>query len=152
MRTLILAFLGLAFVIYWMLTDDPLQSRPSLGPVKPNLALVPNPPYDLIEPTGSGRTPAQAPINLATWLSQEAARMGQPDPDPEATKFRLREKAKGLKRAELKKLKSVALDRSVSSDERFLAIYMLGLTGDERSLDLLREVSLAQIPGLPTER
>lgn len=153
MRTTILAFLGAAFLIYWLLTDDPSHGRGLfLGPVKPNIAQIPNPPYDLEEPSGVGRSPSSSESNIKSWLANEAEKMGQTDPNPEETKIRLAQRAAGLKRLELRYLKIVALDRSRNSDERFLSIYILGLSEDEKTLDLLREISLTQIPGTATDR
>lgn len=153
MRTKILAFIGAAFLVYWLIADDPIRGRGTfLGPIKPTLAQVPNPPYDLEEPSGSGQNPDAATFNIQTWLSNEALRMGQPDPNPEETKERLARKASGLRRFELRHLRLMALDRSKNSDERFLSIYILGLSDDDKSLDLLREISLAQIPVTPTDR
>jgi hypothetical protein len=153
MRTTILAFLGAAFLIYWLLMDDPFRGRNLfLGPVKPNLAQIPNPPYDLEEPSGVGRSPASADAGLKSWVAHEATKMGQPDPNPEETKDRLAQKALSIKRLELRTLKLIALDRSKISDERFLSIYILGLSNDEKALDLLREISLTQLPGTGSDR
>lgn len=147
-----LVFLAFAFVAYWVwIVDRPLDSL-ALDPVKPALVPVLNPAYDLEEPHVTGiSSPATQPSELLTWIHTEAALIGHADPNPQNTILRLESKAQSLSESDLALLKRVALNRSIESDERFLSVYLLGLAGG-KGLGLLRELSLARIPGLPNDR
>ena len=57
--------------------------------------------------------------------------MARVDSDPGATQKRLMEKALTLKPAELNWLKKTAVENEATHDERFLAVYMLGLSGSQ---------------------
>lgn len=153
MRARGVAFLGLAFAAYWLLTGELNDGkRLSLAPVKPGLVRVLNPPYDLEEPPGSSPVVLlEEHENLRDWLKSEAIKVGQPDLDPAGTSARLSSKASQLSKKDLHFLKQTALNRNFSSDERFLAVYILGLAGTQ-ALDALRELSLARIPGVPDDR
>ncbi len=152
MRTPALAFLGVGFILYWLLVGDPaIDKTLSLGPVIPSLVRVPNPPYDLEEPTHTGTAVQTETPHLQQWLKLEAARVVQVDPDPARTLLRMRSKAAQLTRKDLRNLKLMVMNRTLSTDERFLAVYMAGLAGGE-ALDLLRDVSFSRIPGLPSDR
>lgn len=147
-----LLFVALAFTAYWLLVNERGLNPVALDPVKPALVPVLSPAYDLEEPKVSEAAPLLVHDHaLITWLKSEASLIGRPDPRPQDTLFRLQDKARELTALELTTLKRVAMNRYVDADERFLAVYMLGLAGGE-GLDLLRELSLARVPGLPNDR
>lgn len=155
MRKTTLAFLGVGFGIYWLLMMDPSSDQfLSLGPVKPSIVQIPNPPYDLEEPL---HTEPLAPLfqtetpNLQQWLKTETILVGQTDPDPAQTLTRLRDKAALLKSKDLSSLKSHVMNRGAGADERFLAIYMLSLAGGAAT-EALKDVSFSRIVGLPSDR
>ena len=153
MRPTGLAFLGVGFVIYWLVMMDTSNDRLlSLGPVKPSIVQIPNPPYDLEEPlhTVAAASPPET-SNLQQWLKMEGALVGHPDPHPAQTIARLRAKAAQLQPKDLDNLKRTVMTRSAGADERFLAIYMLGLAGGSAT-EALKDVSFASIPGLPSDR
>jgi len=153
MRAHAVIFLGLAFAAYWLLTGEPGDGqRLSLGPVKPGLVRVLNPPYDLEEPPGSGvLSPDTEAEGLRDWLKAEAAKVGYTDDDHAATSSHLSSKAAQLTKKDIHFLKQTALNRTFTADERFLAVYLLGLAGTP-ALDALRELSLSRIPGVPDDR
>jgi hypothetical protein len=147
-----LLFLSLAFVAYYLLVGDRTFDAIKLDPVKPALVPVPNPAYDLEEPGVTELFPGSAPHSgILSWLHQEAILISQPDPSPQDTLLRLQTKAADLAEGDLAVLKRSALNRHLESDERFLSVYLLGLAGG-RGLDLLRELTMARIPGLPNDR
>lgn len=153
MRVQAAVFLGLAFVAYWLLTGEPGDEKQlSLGPVKPGIVSVLNPPYDLEEPVHTGQVSSHdEPESLKQWLHAEAARIGGTDADPVHTAELLGLKASQFGDKEIHFLKHAALNRALANDERFLAVYMLSLAGNG-ALDALRELSLARIPGVPDDR
>lgn len=151
MRMPAVMFLGLAFAAYWLLVGPPEEKALILAPVKPALVSVPNPPYDLEEPSHNGMTTPESKANLQKWLATEALRVGMSDEDPARTLARLKNKASGLARADLHLLKLAVLNRQLSADERFLAVYMLGLAGP-LAVPALKELSFTRIPGLPNDR
>jgi hypothetical protein len=147
-----LLFVSLAFVGYWLFIHDSALDSLVLDPVKPLLVPVLNPAYDLEEPHSSedGR-PAVAVDELMKWLKAEASAIGKVDPNPPQTLVRLQSKAEAFSKGDLATLKRLALNRNFDADERFLAVFMIGLAGAD-GLDLLRELSLARVPGVPSDR
>lgn len=153
MRNSSVVFIAIAFAVYWLIAGDTTEDKSlTLGPVKPSLVRIPNPPYDLEEPVHTDSVSLKSDaMHLSHWLRKEASRIGQVDADPQQTQLRLRFKAAQLSRSDFAFLKRSALDRSLTMDERFLAVYMLGLAGGA-AMDSLRELSFARIPGLPNDR
>lgn len=149
-RTRFFALFGGLFVLYWLLASDPPNKEElAFDPVTPSLVQVLDPPYARETPPSPVlREPAVAKkeVPLAEWLKLEAQKIGRTDNQPAATKARLKQKAGQLKLGELRELRSLALNREVSGDERFLAAYLLGLSDSPSSVALLKEVSLSEIP------
>lgn len=148
MRTRVLAFLGGVFVLYWLLASDPPVKEPlAFDPVKPSLIQVLNPPYAVEPPSPVLREPATPAkeLDLEEWLHQEAAKIGQIDKKGAATEHRLVQKVAKFKLSDLRQLKTIALDTQKMGDERFLAVYLLGLSDSPSATPLLKDISLAEI-------
>lgn len=149
MRKPILAFLALAFLVYW------LNEGKEPGTITPTIKRVVEPrkfpePAEA-PPAAPTRSPAST-VSLESWLKSEAIKIGQLDPHPDQTHRRLKEKAAALEAKELKTLKRLALQKTVSSDARFLAVYLLGLAENNGAVALLKEVCLTQIPQAISDR
>jgi hypothetical protein len=152
MRRTLLAFFGLAFVIYWMSTADlrPRDPREQLDPVIPSLVRV------------GAQWPSKVELfvrkhltndgEMRAWLKSESARVGHVDADQGTTRKRLKERALLLKSDELNWLKKTAVEKQASGDERFLAVYMIGLSDSTLALDLLKEIGLSQIAAPANDR
>ncbi len=157
MRKSILAFLALAFLLYWLNEGgEPLDGPLSFGTITPTIKRIIEPnklpePAEAVSATAANRGPAEASA-LETWLAAEAARVGRADPDPAQTLIRLKQKAVRLAGHELKLLKRLALEKNVPQDARFLAVYMLGLASGSGAVALLKEVCFAQIFSMATDR
>lgn len=159
MRKPILIFLAIAFIIYWLYAIDlPGDSNFSFGTIKPIITRImdadPQPttpvqraPTQVLKPPSSEKK-----MSLQHWLMREAVRVGEIDLDPSQTIIRLKEKAAHLGSKDLKLLKRLALQNSLSSDARFLAVYLLGLAESGGAVALLKELCFAQIPKVPTDR
>lgn len=83
---------------------------------------------------------------LKQMLKQESQKVGAPDDNPELTQSRLGELANSLSDHHLEVLKETALSQDLNGDERALSVYLLTLNQSSKSLDLLKEVSLAPLP------
>ena len=152
-RTLI-AFFGFAFVTYWLSTADLSSPKKSLGPIVPSLIRLPAEPESpppQVEAQPPSRKPAQL-SELETWMRQESERLGKPDETPDQTLARLRKKAAGLGANALNELRRYALDPERTTDQRFLAVYMLGLAGARESVEHLKVIAGSQIPDAGTDR
>lgn len=89
---------------------------------------------------------------LGRWLEIEARRVGQPDSDPGATLVRLRDRAGKLSQSGIQSLKRTALNVRHPIDERFLAIYLLGLTNKDIAVGALKDITQSPLPSTSTDR
>jgi hypothetical protein len=140
LRKTSLAFLALAFVIYWLFTAQPADDRQaslSLDPVLPSIIrLMPKPDIN----------------GIRRWLSKEADKVGRIDSNPSATVLRFKKKALSLTATELDILKSTALSPGASGDERFLAVYIIGLAESAAARDMLKEIGRTPLPPTAPDR
>ena len=153
MRRTVLAFFGFAFIVYWLWTAElPTDGAASLDPVLPSIVrLLPlKAKRSFAALTESKET--RSDNELTTWLDLEAEKVGRPDANPNATVLRLKRKALSLRPGELSILKSIALNSAVSSDERFLAVYIIGLSESMAAKDQLKEIGQAPFPPTPNGR
>ncbi|MEK6772443.1 MAG: hypothetical protein AABY64_00765 [Bdellovibrionota bacterium] len=81
--------------------------------------------------------------NLLQSFETEVDEIGQLDEHPDQTEAKLKNQAGTLNEAELKELKSKALDPNQYGDDRMLAIYMLSLSQHPISAHLLEEIALS---------
>lgn len=151
MRRTLLAFFGLAFLIYWFWTADlPQESPETLDPVIPSLVRV------TASLPGKVKLFVHKQLNsegdLRGWLRSEAQRVGRVDPDPAATFKRLKEHASRLRASELKWLRNMAVDSSASGDERYLAVYMIGLSDTPAAMEKLKEIATSPVPSSNNDR
>jgi hypothetical protein len=153
MRRTLLAAFALAFMAYWFWTGEySVERQASLMPVLPSSVRR--------LPEGAARSPTAASSAkgvaadgaVRRWLEQESARVGRVDPSPEASVVRLKKKALSLKPTELEFLGAAAADPGVSADERFLAVYIIGLSEAAAAKDVLRAVSQLPIPPTSNDR
>lgn len=162
MRKTSLAFLGLAFVIYWLSTmDSPwMENQSMLNPVVPSFVKVlpfsskKRQPATNGEPasTVAAKESKYDPSGLRRWVTEEAVKVGRVDSNPSTTVLRLKKKALSLSPGQLELLKNVALDQTVGGDERFLAVYMIGLSESAAAKDDLKAIGTAPIPATGNDR
>ena len=153
----IVAFLGLAFVLYWIVTTElPDTRQTSLDPVTPNIVRLP---IQIPVPQFAAQALAHLPprthehkSDLLDWLKGESAKIGQIDPNPAQTMQKLRQKAAGLNKNDFLLLKQIALNSQTNGDERFLAVYILSLSNSESVIAELKDVGLAKIPATVSDR
>ncbi len=138
------AFLGLAFIIYWMFTSE--------LPITKSTAT-----FETLSPTNQVRTSSQtvdrtspksrfpSGESLRFWIQQEAQAIGQLDPNPIQTLKKLKARAAKLRRHEIEYLTQLALDKKANGDERFLCVYMLGLAKGRDALKSLKEIASSPI-------
>lgn len=156
MRKTSIAFLGLAFVIYWLwAVDNPVGQQASLNPVIPSfIHALPFPTKRQV----ASVNPLPPPLakydasGIRQWLSEEASRVGRVDNNPSSTVVRLKKKALSLTPAQLQLFKAVALDQGSVGDERFLAVYMIGLSESAAARDCLKEIGQTPIPSTANDR
>lgn len=157
MRKTTLAFLGLVFVVYWLWTMDSqvFERQAALNPVIPSFIRA-LPFTKKREPNGNREEkPAASKYDqsgMRHWLSEEAVRVGRVDANPSSTVLRLKKKALSLVPQQLDLLKTVALDRSNPGDERFLAVYMIGLAESAAAREDLKEIGQSPIPATSNDR
>lgn len=150
MRRLLTAFFGFIFVVYFLYTSDlPGEKSNTLDPVKPSIIRTTQS-LRLKDTLTKVRRPK--PTDIKIWLRQEAELVGQVDPDPEETQSRLKDHADKFSPAELSALRDAALNIELTGDERFLAVYVLGLSNHSRALELLKDIGQAQVPNLQSDR
>ena len=156
MRKSSVAFLGLAFVIYWLWTVDAPSSgqQAALNPVIPSLIrMLPFPPKSqLTTPSPALTASAYDPSGLRRWLTDEAVKVGRVDTNPSSTVLRLKKKALTLSSAQVELLKDVALDQSSVGDERFLAVYLIGLSESAKARESLIQIGQTPIPSTANEK
>lgn len=158
MRRTSVAFLGLAFVIYWLWTvDAPTNDQlASLNPVLPSLIrMLPFPSKSQLHaptaPNPGGRS-TYDPSGLRRWLTDEVVRVGRVDANPSSAVLRLKRKALTFNAAQVELLKDVALDQTSGGDERFLAVYMIGLSESAKARESLVRIGQTPIPSTANER
>lgn len=157
MRKTSVVFLGLAFVVYWLWTIDapaPGQQA-SLNPVLPSLIrMLPfSSKGQLAPPTPpSEGVSAYDPSGLRRWLTEEAVRVGRVDTNPTTAVLRLKKKALSLNSSQVELLKNVALDQTSGGDERFLAVYLIGLSESAKARECLVRIGQYPIPSTANER
>lgn len=149
-RRTLTAFLGLGFAAYWLISHDfPSERAMTLDPVLPSIIRTTQT-LQLKETLTKVRSTAADDILM--WLKHKASQIGQTDPNPVATQARLRERALKFSRGDLILLKDRALREGGNADERFLAVYLLGLSESAFALDLLKEIGQVPIPPLRSDR
>ncbi len=157
MRISILAFLAAAFLLLWLNSGDLApEDRNSIGTITPTITrIIESAPIAFAEPPLPSPLKRPPPVEVLTterWLLEESVRIGQVDPNPDQTMIRLKDKASRLNSQDLKFLKRSALDKNLSGDARFLAVYMLGLAEAGGAVALLKEVCFAKIPDMASDR
>ncbi len=152
MKRTLLAFLAIAFGIYWLCTAKLPNDRPaSLAPELPSVM------HALPEPAAKrlGEFAGQGLMKLAgdtrVWLAREATKMKRPG-NPSVAAIRLKRRALGLKPGDLGALRAIALDQSAESDQRILAVYMIGLSESAAAEAELRKIGKAPVPSTPNEK
>ncbi|MGZ3723829.1 MAG: hypothetical protein ACXVA9_12890, partial [Bdellovibrionales bacterium] len=154
MRRTLLAFFGMIFVGYWLWTaDSPHDGQAALNPVLPGLVrFLPSASQKLFP---SNVSDAKSPADLTGirhWLVEEAVKVGRVDSNPSSTVLRLKQKALSMKTSELKILRDTALSPTASGDERFLAVYIIGLAESAAARDFLKEIASAPVPATANDR
>ena len=141
-------------MLYFFWNPDPISDRKlSLDPVKPQITRAPA--ARIYEP--APLLPTRAPNKAKTpdingWLRQESLLVGQIDPDPRETTVRLKRKAAHLSSQDIRILKSAALDRTRSGDERFLAVFIIGFSSTGAALEALKEIGQTRIAETANDR
>ncbi len=130
MRKTQLAFIGIVFVFYWLYstgvsTDQPASLQPTIFPALKTLS---SPTID----------------RLSAWLTHEATKLKRVE-NPAETAIRLKRKALGLNPTDLEALRRVALDSSAASEQRILAVYMIGLSESAAARLQLRLIGQATL-------
>lgn len=130
MRKTQLAFIGFVFVVYWLYstgvtTDQPASLQPSIA-------------SDLMALS------APTVKRLGAWLTHEATKLKRAENSPE-TAIRLKRKALGLSATDLEALRVVALDSTAASEQRLLAVYMIGLSESAAARLELRHIGQATL-------
>ncbi len=153
MRRTLLAFFGFAFVIYWLWTADlPTDSIASLDPVLPNIVrMLPLPAKRALQSLHDSKDMA-AESELRSWLNVESQKVGKPDANPSATVLRIKKRALSFGPHELEILKSVALNAGASTDERFMAVYTIGLAESLAAKEQLEEIGQSPLPQTANDR
>jgi hypothetical protein len=137
-RTLLASF-ALAFMAYWVWTSESLTERQaSLMPTLPTFV------RDL--------KPAPNTSALQRWLSKEAGKVGRIGEQPTTTVVRLKKKALSLKPSDLEYLLQTAVNPGAGGDERFLSVYMIGLSEAAAAKKALREIAETPVPPTPNDR
>lgn len=152
MRKTSLAFLALAFVIYWLFAANlPLDRPAALDPVLPSLVHML--PFSINRrPAAQNNDDKPDLTGIRHWLSLEAVKAGRVDSDPSATVLDLKKRALTLKNSELEILKATALSPEASGDERFLSVYIIGLAESAAARDFLKEIGGARLPSTVNDR
>jgi hypothetical protein len=153
LSTTLLAFLGMIFVGYWLWTADiPRDQQASFEPVLPGLVrILPARSSAKLFPSLKNDDPSDT-TGIRHWLLEESVKVGRVDSNPSATVLRLKQKALTLKASELRILKDTCLSPSASGDERFLAVYIIGLSESAQAREFLKEISGAPIPSTSSDR
>lgn len=89
-------------------------------------------------------------IRRQTFLREmrtEARNMGKIDDNSKETETRLIERAKALTPIEIELLREISMDNRASSDERFLAVFMLGYNSHPKAQKALWAVAEAPVTG-----
>jgi hypothetical protein len=139
MKRTLLAFTGLVFTIYWLCTaelpsDRPAALLPSLSsPLRPSPAVTPE------------------RKSLQSWLSSETHKMKRRY-DSTSAVIRLKRKALSMKAEDLAGLRAIALDSETTGEERYLAVYVLGLSEAAAARDLLQDISRSAVPTSANEK
>jgi hypothetical protein len=155
LRTTLLAFLGMIFVGYWLWTADiPRDQQASFEPVLPGLVrILPASASAKLFPSLKGEKGGPADLTgIRHWLLEESVKVGRVDINPSATVLRLKQKALTLKVSELRILKDTCLSPLASGDERFLAVYIIGLSESAQARDFLKEIAGTAIPASANDR
>lgn len=154
MRRTLLAFFALIFMAYMLWNSEtPSDRQASLNPVLPSI--VRHLPWSSRDQaaTAQPKMPAAGgATEMKHWLDQEALKVGRIDHDPASTTIRLKRKALSLAPSDIEFLKSTSIDPANGADERFLAIYMIGLSESAAAKSALREVSETPIPPTSNDR
>jgi len=141
-----LAFLGIIFAGYWLWkTDMNHDNQASLEPVVPGISrLLPD------------HKPTQKEVADTTairhWLSTEAITVSRGEMHPTKTVVHLKQRALSLTPPELAVLKDAALSPMASSDERLLAVYIIGLSESSAAREDLKEIAKTPVPVTENER
>lgn len=152
MKKTLLAFFGLAFIVYWFWTADLRFDRPAaLDPVLPALVRMLPSPTRLYVTSTTDRDTAPS-VGLRKWLNEEVIKVAHVDSNPSGTVIRLKKKALSLKPNELTSLKQIAMDPTASGDERFFAVYIIGLSESALAKDELKEIGESTIPATANDR
>ncbi len=157
MRPSILIFLSCAFLLYWHFGVD-FGGQRLLPTVKPFLYQVTNPPYEplqssaSLQPDPEDRKEVKLQDDFMQWFRAEAEKIGRVNPDPSGTLSRLKQKASTLTHHQMMQLKRMALEHDSKGDERFLAVYLLGLADNKQAASHLRELALTKIPAVTNDR
>lgn len=153
MRRTLLAFLGLFFAGYWLWTADiPRDQQASFEPVLPALVrILPTSAKQRLFPSRSPKTASDL-TGIRHWLAGEAMKVGRADGTTSATVLHLKQRALGLKPEELQVLKEVSLSPSASGEERFLAVYIIGLAESAQAREFLKQIAQTPIPQTANER
>ena len=154
LRSTLLAFFGLIFVGYWLWTaDSSRDGQASFNPDLPSLIrFLPASPLNFLNRRESSAHTSEDLTGIRQWLSTEAGKVGRVEANTSKTVVRLKRKALTLEPAELRVLKNSALSPTASGDERFLAVYIIGLSESAYARDYLKEIANSPVPVTATER
>jgi hypothetical protein len=145
--------LGYLILIYFISQrQDYGQETRSAGPQTSTLSVSNN---QTSPKTDQPATPLQkndSEEKFAKQFEEEASRVGQLDSDPKATEDHLKEWARGFGVQDLHRLSQIASDKKRNGDDRFLAVQLLGWSGQSEALPLLEKIAVEPVPQAKDER
>lgn len=158
MNRRVLVFLALVFALFWLSTDGDLflgRAPERNFPVRNEIQTDRNP-ANISDPTVQSKQEPKIASPDTNQLTQklmvEAKKMGQVDPNPSATKARLKSWASGLNRKELQHLRQLGLNKDLNPDERFLSVFLIGLNDTPAAAEELRLIVSSPVGPAPEER
>ncbi len=145
----VVLFLSVVFAVYWLYSVRDIDMSPSQISRIPAAALAKAKEFTDNSSTDAPSAPLpSAParsFEVEKWVGAESAKMGKVDIDPVGTEARLKLIAHQLTDSDLATLKRIALDRTAMADQRFLSVYMLGLSDSESATESLKIITASSI-------
>lgn len=93
----------------------------------------------------SGAQAEDPSVKIKKIYQSESERIGKKDPNPQLTKTRLEEAARGFSAEDLDWLSTQALNQKESGDFRVFSVFLLALNGGEQALSKLKAIALSEM-------
>ena len=141
---------GLWALLNYFLFSNEVSKRTAVKSTEPEDVI-----QSITKTKGSVVEPKNIPVAHQTFETEfkvESEKIGQVDANPESTHNRLKNWAILLSKADLVKLKKMALNPQSPQDDRALSVYLLSLSNREESLSELGDIARNPIPDNPNPR